>query len=93
MTALLEVKGLRTVFHLLGGAWSAVDGIDLNIARGEVLCLVGESGSGKSVTGFSLVQLIDPPGKLLKAKSCSTGKICVRHRMSGCVICAVTVLR
>jgi peptide/nickel transport system ATP-binding protein len=62
---LLEVRGLRTVFHALDGAWPAVDGVDLSIARGEVLGLVGESGSGKSVTGFSLVRLIDPPGEIV----------------------------
>ena len=63
---LLEVRGLRTVFHALDGAWSAVDGVDLTVSRGEVLGLVGESGSGKSVTGFSLVQLIDPPGEIIQ---------------------------
>ena len=62
---LLEVRGLRTVFHALDGAWAAVEGVDLSIARGEVLGLVGESGSGKSVTGFSLVRLIDPPGEIV----------------------------
>ncbi|MEJ5087202.1 ABC transporter ATP-binding protein [Brucella pseudogrignonensis] len=68
MTALLDIQGLRTVFHLLGGAWSAVDGIDLKVERGEILCLVGESGSGKSVTGFSIVQLIDAPGEIVEGK-------------------------
>ena len=68
MTALLDIKGLRTVFHLLNGAWSAVDGIDLQVRRGEVVCLVGESGSGKSVTGFSIVQLIDPPGEIVEGE-------------------------
>jgi len=63
--ALLDVRGLRTVFHALDGAWPAVDGVDLTVRRGEVLGLVGESGSGKSVTGFSLVQLIDPPGEIV----------------------------
>ncbi|MBF9232428.1 ABC transporter ATP-binding protein [Microvirga alba] len=66
MTApLLEVRGLKTVFHALDGAWPAVDGVDLVVRRGEVLGLVGESGSGKSVTGFSLVQLIDAPGEVI----------------------------
>jgi len=62
---LLEVRGLRTVFHDLGGAWPAVDGVDLLVQPGEIVGLVGESGSGKSVTGFSLVQLIDPPGEIV----------------------------
>jgi peptide/nickel transport system ATP-binding protein len=64
-TPLLSVRGLKTVFHAQDGAWPAVDGVDFNVARGEVLGLVGESGSGKSVTGFSLVQLIDPPGEVV----------------------------
>ncbi len=67
MTAdmVLDVRGLKTVFHAADGAWPAVDGIDFTVARGEILGLVGESGSGKSVTGFSLVQLIDPPGEIV----------------------------
>lgn len=74
MSELLEVRGLKTVFHLLGGAWPAVDGIDLTVKRGEVLCLVGESGSGKSVTGFSLVQLIDPPGEIVAGEILFNGE-------------------
>ena len=62
---LLSVRGLKTVFHAQNGAWPAVDGVDFSVAKGEVLGLVGESGSGKSVTGFSLVQLIDPPGEVV----------------------------
>jgi peptide/nickel transport system ATP-binding protein len=62
---LLDVRGLRTAFHTAAGAWPAVDGVDLQLARGEILGLVGESGSGKSVTGFSLLGLIDPPGEIV----------------------------
>jgi peptide/nickel transport system ATP-binding protein len=62
---LLEVRGLKTVFHDLRGAWPAVDCVDLVVQPGEVVGLVGESGSGKSVTGFSLVQLIDAPGEIV----------------------------
>ncbi len=62
---LLEVRGLRTVFHDPVGAWPAVDGVDLVVQPGEIVGLVGESGSGKSVTGFSVVQLIDPPGEVV----------------------------
>jgi peptide/nickel transport system ATP-binding protein len=65
MLPLLEVRGLKTVFHDLAGAWPAVDGVDLVVHSGEIVGLVGESGSGKSVTGFSLVQLIDAPGEIV----------------------------
>ena len=62
---LLEVRGLRTAFHTREGAWPAVDGVDLVVRAGEIVGLVGESGSGKSVTGFSLIGLIDPPGEIV----------------------------
>jgi peptide/nickel transport system ATP-binding protein len=65
MTA-LEVRGLRTHFFTRAGAVKAVDGVDLSIERGRVLGLVGESGSGKSVTGLSILGLIDPPGRIVE---------------------------
>ena len=67
---ILEVRGLRTAFHTEAGAWPAVDGVDLTVRRGEIVGLVGESGSGKSVTGFSLLGLIDPR-KWSRARSAS----------------------
>jgi peptide/nickel transport system ATP-binding protein len=72
--ALLEVRGLRTAFHTEAGAWPAVDGVDLSVKRGEILGLVGESGSGKSVTGFSLLGLIDPPGEVVEGEVRFNGK-------------------
>lgn len=63
MTApLLEVTDLRTHFLTRAGVAKAVDGVSFSLASGEILGLVGESGSGKSVTGFSLIGLVDPPG-------------------------------
>ena len=61
---LLAVRNLRVDFDTPGGRYAAVKGIDLTLRRGEVVCLVGESGSGKSVTGFSLMGLVDPPGRV-----------------------------
>ncbi|MBI1188645.1 MAG: ATP-binding cassette domain-containing protein [Alphaproteobacteria bacterium] len=62
---LLEVEGLRTHFFTRAGVVKAVDGVSFALAPGEILGLVGESGSGKSVTGFSLLGLIDPPGRIV----------------------------
>jgi oligopeptide/dipeptide ABC transporter ATP-binding protein len=61
---LLQVRDLRTHFHTRHGVAKAVDGVDLAIAKGEVLGLVGESGCGKSVTSLSIMQLVPPPGRL-----------------------------
>ena len=62
--ALLTVRNLAVSFDTRQGVVAAVKGVDLNVRRGEVVCLVGESGSGKSVTGFSLMGLVDPPGRV-----------------------------
>ncbi|MFL5326214.1 MAG: ABC transporter ATP-binding protein [Microvirga sp.] len=54
MTApLVSIRGLRVAF----GAVQAVDGVDLELGRGEVVALIGESGSGKSVTLRALLRL------------------------------------
>jgi peptide/nickel transport system ATP-binding protein len=68
MTAetVLEVRDLHTHFFLRRGVIKAVDGVSFNIARGEVLGLVGESGSGKTVTGWSILGLLDPPGRIVE---------------------------
>ncbi len=66
MTATLEVQGLKTHFFTRAGVVKAVDGVDFSISRGEVMGLVGESGSGKSITGFSILGLIDPPGRIIE---------------------------
>ena len=66
--AVLEVEGLRTHFFTRAGVVKAVDDVSFHVARGEVLGLVGESGSGKSMTGYSLMGLIDPPGRIVDGR-------------------------
>jgi dipeptide transport system ATP-binding protein len=58
MTALLEIRNLRVNF----GAFTAVDGVDVDVGEGELLGIVGESGSGKSVSMMAVMGLIDAPG-------------------------------
>ena len=61
---LVEIKGLRTYFHLAEGVVRAVDGVDLEIKRKRTLGIVGESGCGKSMMSFSLLRLVPPPGRI-----------------------------
>src|SRR5882672_11168024 len=65
----LSVRNLRTHFFTKEGVARAVDGVDFDVAPGEILGLVGESGSGKTVTGFSILGLIDPPGRIVEGSS------------------------
>jgi peptide/nickel transport system ATP-binding protein len=60
----LDIRNLHTHFATRGGVLKAVDGVNLRIGRGEILGLVGESGSGKTVLGFSILGLLDPPGRV-----------------------------
>lgn len=69
MSHLLSVENLRTYFETEKGAIKSVDGISFTIEKGEILGLVGESGSGKSITGFSLIGLIDRPGRIQDGSS------------------------
>ncbi|MBN1580490.1 MAG: ABC transporter ATP-binding protein [Anaerolineae bacterium] len=61
---LLEVKGLKTYYHLAEGVVRAVDGVDLKLWRGHTLGVVGESGCGKSQTSMSIMRLIPSPGRI-----------------------------
>ena len=65
----LQVRNLRTHFFTKEGVARAVDGVDFDVSPGEILGLVGESGSGKTVTGFSILGLIDPPGRIVEGSS------------------------
>jgi peptide/nickel transport system ATP-binding protein len=64
-TMALEVRNLRTHFFTKAGVVKAVDDVSFTVGEGEVLGLVGESGSGKTVTGFSVMGLVDPPGRIV----------------------------
>ena len=64
----LQVEGLKTYFFSKAGVVKAVDDVSFSIARGEIMGLVGESGSGKSITGYSILGLIDHPGEVVDGR-------------------------
>jgi oligopeptide/dipeptide ABC transporter ATP-binding protein len=62
---LLDVRDLRTYFHVLDGTVPAVDGVSYSLKRGKSLGIVGESGSGKSVSALTMMRLLDiPPAEI-----------------------------
>ncbi len=66
---LLKISNLVTYFYVPEGIVKAVDGMNLEINRGEIVGVVGESGSGKSVTALTAMRLIpEPPGKVLSGE-------------------------
>jgi peptide/nickel transport system ATP-binding protein len=65
---LLRVEGLQMHFFTKAGVVKAVDDVSFSLGRGRVLGLVGESGSGKSMTGYSILGLVDPPGRIVAGR-------------------------
>ena len=63
--SLLSIENLKTHFFTKAGVVKSVDGVSFDLERGEILGIVGESGSGKSVTGFSIMGLVDQPGRIV----------------------------
>ncbi|MFC2029371.1 ABC transporter ATP-binding protein [Chloroflexota bacterium] len=65
---LLKVSDLKTYFFTEDGVVKAVDGVDFDVRRGEILGLVGESGCGKSVTVLSVMRLVGVPGRIVSGE-------------------------
>jgi len=74
MTPLLDVRDLTVVFEGARAPVTAVDRVSFQVAPGETLGLVGESGSGKSVTAFSILRLVQPPGRIASGQVLFEGR-------------------
>jgi peptide/nickel transport system ATP-binding protein len=74
MTPLLDVQDLTVVFEGARTSVTAVDHVSFQLAAGETLGLVGESGSGKSVTAFSILRLVQPPGRIVSGRVLFEGR-------------------
>ncbi len=68
MSAVLELQGLHTVLDTPEGALRAVDGVNLDIDRGECFALVGESGCGKSMTALSILRLLPDVARIAQGR-------------------------
>ncbi len=72
--SLLEVKNLVVEFPHRNGTLRALDDISFSIAPGEILGVVGESGAGKSLTGASIIGLLEPPGRIASGQVLLEGR-------------------
>ena len=71
--ALLDVRNIRTHFHLDEGILKAVDGVSFDVGEEETLGVIGESGSGKSVAAQSIMRIVPKPGRI------ESGEILLHH--------------
>lgn len=65
---LLAIRNLKVYFYTYAGVVKAIEDINVDLYKGETLGLVGETGCGKSVTASSILQLIDPPGRIVEGE-------------------------
>ena len=72
---ILTVKNLSVHFFLEDKVIKAVDDVSIEVGEGEIVAIVGESGSGKSVTALSIINLIDPPGRIITGEVLWQGRI------------------
>lgn len=76
--SLLDLRDLKIHFDTRRGTVEAVRGIDLSIARGEIVGIVGESGAGKSTIGNAVIGLLEPPGRIAGVRCGLTGSASTR---------------
>jgi peptide/nickel transport system ATP-binding protein len=74
LTAVLEVRNLKTAFFTDDGIVKAVDDVSFSVPKGKTLGLVGESGCGKSVTAMSITRLVSPPGRIVGGQVLLNGR-------------------
>ena len=85
---LLQVEGLRTHFFTKAGVVKAAA---FQVERGRILGIVGESGSGKSMTGYSIMGLVDAPGRMVGGRIALNGvdlRASTTKRGAGCAATA-----
>ncbi|MEM2703453.1 MAG: ABC transporter ATP-binding protein [Candidatus Bathyarchaeia archaeon] len=63
-TEVIQIRDLYLNFYTYEGVVKALDGVSLNVKKGEILGIVGETGCGKSVTSLSILKIVTPPGKI-----------------------------
>ncbi len=71
--ALLAIADLKVEFATRRGSVTAVENIDLTVAKGETVGIVGESGSGKSVTSYAVMRILDRAGRIVDGSIAFSG--------------------
>lgn len=64
----VRIEGLTVVYRTPAGELPAISGVDLELPAGTITGLVGESGSGKSTMALSLLNAVQPPGRILEGR-------------------------